>query len=153
MANIAQTVNVLQSMILTDGARMILTPTYHLFEMYAVHQDATFLPVKLDCPVYTLDGQSIPTLSASASRAPDGAIHLSLCNLHASEAFTLPITLTPATSKTITGRILTAETVNAHNAFDRPNEVQPAPFTALSSTTDGFTAHLPARSIVVLRLE
>jgi alpha-L-arabinofuranosidase len=153
MANIAQTVNVLQSMILTDGPRLILTPTYHLFEMYAVHQDATYLPVKLDCPVYTLDGQSIPALSASASRAPDGAIHLSLCNLHATESFNLPITLSPPTSKTITGRILTADTVNAHNTFDRPNAVQPAPFNALSSTTDGFAAQLPARSIVVLRLE
>jgi alpha-N-arabinofuranosidase len=153
MANIAQTVNVLQSMILTDGPRMILTPTYHLFEMYAVHQDATYLPVELDCPDYTIGGQSIPALSASASRASDGAIHLSLCNLHATDAITLPVNLSPATSKTITGRILTADAVNAHNAFDHPDRVRPAPFTELTPTTDGFAAHLPARSIVVLRLQ
>ena len=81
MANIAQTVNVLQAMILTDKEKMLLTPTYHVFEMYKVHQDATFLPVELQSPDYTFGTEKIPMVSASATRAADGsAVHLSLAN-------------------------------------------------------------------------
>ncbi len=122
MANIAQPVNVPQSMILTDRAKMIFTPTCHVFEIYAVHHDATFIPTELTCPDYTVGGQTIPSLSASAS-------------------------------KTSKGRVLTAEAVNAHNTIDHPDEVQPRPFSNVTSTRAGFTARLPARSVVVLRVE
>ena len=153
MANIAQTVNVLQAMILTDHEKMILTPTYHVFEMYTVHQDATFLPTESTSPDYILDGESIPSLSASASRAPDGAIHLSLCNLRADQPLTVQAGFAGATPSAVSGRILTADAVNAHNTFDRPDRIQPAQFSEFTGNSDGFEIRLPARSVVVLRLE
>lgn len=152
MANIAQTVNVLQSMILTDKEKMILTPTYHVFEMFAVHQDSIHLPVELQCADYTLNGDAIPSLSASASKAPNGAIHLSLCNLHATDPVALPVRLTGTSKSNITGRILTANAIHAHNTFDAPNHVQPVPFTAITTTTEGFNVDIPPRSVVVLQL-
>ena len=83
MANIAQVVNVLQAMILTDEDRMLLTPTYWVFEMYKVHQDATRLPVRLASPDYEFDGKKIPALSVSASRDKAGVVHVSIVNAHA----------------------------------------------------------------------
>ncbi|MCX6902584.1 MAG: alpha-N-arabinofuranosidase, partial [Verrucomicrobia bacterium] len=82
MANIAQTINVLQAMILTDKAKMILTPTYHVFEMYAVHQDAKLLPTELQSNDYLMGPDKIPNVSASASRDKAGRIHVTLCNLN-----------------------------------------------------------------------
>jgi alpha-N-arabinofuranosidase len=153
MANIAQTVNVLQAMILTDHEKMILTPTYHVFEMYAVHQDATFLPTDLTCPDYAFERENIPSLSASASRARDGAIHVSLCNLRADQPLTVQTGFAGATPSAVSGRILTADAVNAHNTFDRPDWVQPAQFSEFTANSDGFEVRLAPRSVVVLRLE
>jgi alpha-N-arabinofuranosidase len=81
MANIAQTVNVLQALILTEGEKMVTTPTYHVFEMYKDHQDATLLPIKLTCSSYRHGKKAIPAVSASCSRGDGGTIHLTLCNL------------------------------------------------------------------------
>ena len=83
MANIAQTVNVLQAMILTEREKMLLTPTYHVFEMYKVHHDATRLPLDLESPDYEFDGRKMPALSVSASRDEDGNVHVSIVNAHA----------------------------------------------------------------------
>ena len=80
MANIAQTVNVLQAMILTDKEKMLLTPTYHVFEMFKVHQGGTLLPVELQSPDYAVGAEKIPMVSASATRSADGTVHLSLAN-------------------------------------------------------------------------
>jgi alpha-L-arabinofuranosidase len=108
---IAQTVNVLQAMILTDGEKMVLTPTYHVFEMYAVQQDATPLPAELTCPEYTHGNEVIPLISASSSKAADGTIHVSLCNLHATQGIDVWVELMGTTAKTNRGRILTADAV------------------------------------------
>ena len=81
MANIAQTINVLQAMILTDKEKMILTPTYHVFEMYTVHHDATLLPTELTCGDYQFEQEKIPAVNVSASRDKAGKIHVTLCNL------------------------------------------------------------------------
>ena len=81
MANIAQLVNVLQALILTEGDKMVLTPTYHVFEMYQVHHDATFLPVDVTTDNTTLGAETLPAVSASASRDAQGRVHLSLVNL------------------------------------------------------------------------
>ena len=83
MCNIAQTVNVLQAMILTEGEKMILTPTYHAFEMCKVHQDTKYLPVEIKSPDYTLGDAAIPAVSVSASQADDGTVYVSLVNTHA----------------------------------------------------------------------
>ncbi|MGZ5134341.1 MAG: alpha-N-arabinofuranosidase, partial [Flavitalea sp.] len=81
MANLAQTVNVLQAIILTEGRKMLLTPTYHIFDLYKVHQDAKYLPLKITTPDYTLDNQQIPAVNVSASQDSTGAINISLVNV------------------------------------------------------------------------
>jgi alpha-L-arabinofuranosidase len=153
MANIAQTVNVLQAMILTDKEKMILTPTYHVFEMYTPHFDATLLPAELDSADYVLGDQRVPGLSVSASRDSAGVIHVTICNLNPTTPAELTAELRGAKAQTISGRVLTAESVQAHNTFDRPEIVKPAPFNNCRITEGGFAATLPPRSIVVLALK
>ncbi|HKJ66810.1 MAG TPA: alpha-N-arabinofuranosidase, partial [bacterium] len=137
MANIAQTVNVLQAMVLTRAGEMVLTPTYHVFEMYKVHQNAQLLDAALETPEYEYDGEAIPRVSASASRDQAGTLHLSLCNLDPSSSVTLNCILKNADSGRIAGRILTAETMNAHNSFEAPESIGPAPFTQFEQTSNG----------------
>ncbi len=149
MANIAQTINVLQAMILTDKERMLLTPSYHAFEMYKVHQDQTLIPLELDTPEYSLGGRSVPMLHASASRAASGQVQLSLVNLHASRPATL---LLPPGLGEPSGRILTAPTLSAHNTFEQPELVRPVNFTGFSAEAGSLRIEMPAKSLVVLTL-
>ena len=93
MANIAQTINVLQSMILTDGGKMALTPTYHAFKMYVPFQDATSLPLELSTPDFSAGGKSIPAINASAARAKDGKIYIGIANMDPQDRVNLDIDL------------------------------------------------------------
>jgi alpha-N-arabinofuranosidase len=81
MANLAQCVNVLQAVILTDKTKMLLTPTYYVMQMYSVHQDAKLLPLTINSPLYTFNGETLPALSASASKDKNGFVHVSLVNI------------------------------------------------------------------------
>ena len=153
MANIAQTVNVLQAMILTDKAKILLTPTYHVFEMYAVHHDATLLPADLSCEDYHLGQQQIPALSASASRDKAGKIHVTLCNLNPNASAEVLCQLQGSRAKLSSGRVLTAGQMQAHNTFDAPETIKPAEFREFTRSDEGFTTSLPAKSVVVLELE
>jgi alpha-N-arabinofuranosidase len=153
MANLAQTVNVLQSLILTNGGQMILTPTYHVFEMYKVHQGATLLPADLHCAAYEHNGQSIPSLSLSASRAAQGKVHISICNLDPKQAAALTCHLRGLTPTHIAGRVLTAPAINAHNTFEQAEVVKPAAFDDFKLSGSSLTVNLPARSVVVLEIE
>src|SRR5262245_52327076 len=153
MANIAQTVNVLQAMILTDKDRMLRTPTYWVFEMFKVHQGGTSLPVELQSPDYAFGSERIPMLSAAATRASDGsAVHLSLANGSPTKAATLSVKLSGLAPKTVAGRVLTAPAMNAHNTFDAPNTVQPAAFSGAALKGGALEVTLPAKSVVVLAL-
>lgn len=151
-ANIAQMVNVLQTMILTDGPKMARTPTYWVFEMYKVHQGATSLPVELTTPDYVMGGDRIPAVSASASRDTAGKIHLSLVNSNPHEALTVSCRLQGAAAKMVTGRVLTAPAMNACNTFDAPDAVHPAAFTGATLDGSMLTVALPAKSVVMLEL-
>ncbi len=153
MANIAQTVNVLQAMILTKGEKMILTPTYHVFEMYKVHHDATLLPVELHCNDYQFGNDKIPALNVSASKDNSGRIHISLCNLDPSNAAEVRCALEGAEPKGMFGRVLTAEDITAHNTFENPQVVKPATFSDFELEGNIFTTTLPAKSVVVLAIE
>ena len=153
MANIAQMVNVLQAMILTDKEKMLLTPTYHVFEMFKVHQGATSLPLVLATPDYVVGTNKIPAVSASVSRDKAGRLHVSLANCDAQRAISVTGRLTGVTARSVTGRILTAPTINAHNTFAAPNTVKPAPFTGATLAGDTLTVMLPAKSVVVLELK
>lgn len=152
MANIAQTVNVLQAMILTDGPKMLVTPTYHVFEMYKPHQGATLLPVWLDAERYSYKDDSIPAVSVSASRGTDGAMTVTLCNLDPSQERPVQAELRGASVSEIRGRVLTGAAINSHNTFDAPETVVPAPFDDHKVTAAGWQTTLPPRSVVVLEM-
>lgn len=153
MANIAQLINVLQAMILTDKEKMIVTPSYHVFEMYSVHQDATFLPDDLQSADYQSGEQKIPAINCSASRDQAGKIHVSLCNLDPNRVADVSCELQGAKAQKISGRVLTSPEMNAHNSFERPDAVRPTQFSGFKITETGFVATLPAKSVVVLELE
>ncbi len=153
MANIAQTVNVLQAMILTDKEKMVLTPTYHVFEMYKVHQGATLIPVELNAPQYTLAQAAIPALSASASRDSSGKLHLSIVNLDPNHEAQVSTKLAGASPKNVAGRILTAQAINGRNTFENPDAVRPAAFSGARIQGDQVILNLPSKSVVVLEIE
>ncbi len=153
MANIAQMVNVLQAMILTDNEKMTVTPSYWVFEMDTVHHDATLLPSELQCVDYVFGDKAIPALSASASRDQAGKIHVTLCNLNPNQSIDLPCELPGARAGKISGRVLTAPEMTAHNTFDHPDNVKPDEFKAFKLTATGFAVTLPAKSVVVLEVE
>jgi alpha-N-arabinofuranosidase len=152
MANIAQTVNVLQAMVLTDKEKMLLTPTYHVFEMYKVHQGATSLPVELTTPDYVLGDSRIPAVGATASRNTAGKIHLSLVNTDPKRPAEVACTLSGVTAKAVSGRILTAPAINSHNTFASPDTVRPQRFAGAKLDGGGLKVSLPPRSVVVLEL-
>ncbi|SFP65505.1 alpha-N-arabinofuranosidase [Salibacterium halotolerans] len=152
MANIAQMVNVLQAMVHTDKDNMFLTPTYHVFHMYQVHQDAALLPLHIDAGQ---DGAArmYPQIHGSASRRDDGRVHISLCNLDAEEAAHITLDTRGLTDGlSWKGTILSADHKDAHNTFDDPEHVRPEAFHDFK--TDGRTAELrlPPMSVVVLAL-
>jgi alpha-N-arabinofuranosidase len=155
MANIAQTINVLQAMILTEGDRMALTPTYHVFELYTVHHDAVLLPLTFEGaqPRYEYQGQSIPAVSGSASRDKEGRIHITLTNLDPNRGRTVSGEITGAHVSRVSGRVLTAAAMNAHNTFDQPTAVQPAPFSGARVSGDKITVDLPPKSVVLVELQ
>lgn len=153
MANLAQTVNVLQSLVLTQGNKMLLTPTYHVFDLYKVHQDAKLLPLQLNVPDYQYGDQKIPAVNASASVDSTGTIHISLVNLDA--AHTIPVTTTISGSNwhTVEGQVLTAAKFTDINTFDQPGNIRPVPFSHARKEGDQLVANLPPLSVVVLTLK
>ena len=153
MANIAQTNNVLQAMILTRGKEMIVTPTYHVFEMFKVHQGATMLPSDLVCHHYQFQNQQIPALVTSASKDAAGMVHISICNLNPNKDSRLECLLEDYSPKNVTGRILTAEKMTDHNTFENPNVVRPVSFGSAKVDGNLMTATIPAKSVVVLAIK
>jgi alpha-N-arabinofuranosidase len=154
MANIAQTINVLQALILTESGsdRIILTPTYHVFDMYKVHQDATLLPLDLRCGEYAYGEYSMPSLSGSASRDQAGRVHLSLCNVNPNQSADVRCEVRGMALNAIRGRVLTADRMNAHNTFDAPEQVRPGEFQGATISDNRVTFTLPPMSVTVLEL-
>ncbi|MEI9994372.1 MAG: alpha-L-arabinofuranosidase C-terminal domain-containing protein [Rhizomicrobium sp.] len=153
MANIAQMVNVLQAMILTDGPHMVLTPTYHVFRMFRPFQDATFLPVDVVAPRYALGGVSVPAVSVTAARTTDGAIAIALVNLDPNHAMPISVPIAGTPARHASGEILTASAMDARNTFSAPDAVHPVAFSGASIADGVLSLTLPAKSVVVLRLE
>ncbi len=152
MANIAQIVNVLQSMILTQDDRMVLTPTYHVFEMYRVHQDATYVPLQLIADTKTIRGRELPLVSASASQK-EGRTHITLANIDLDASRNVRINLGDARAKSVSARILTAPAITAYNSFEQPDTVRPQPFTAARVSGNELTLTLPPHSILVVEVK
>ncbi len=152
MANIAQMINVLQAMVLTDKDKMILTPTYHVFDMYKVHQDATSLPVDFTSPSYVFGTTTLPALSVSASKDATGKVHVSIVNIDPHHDLPLSLSLPGLAAKTVTGRILTAPALDTYNSFDAPHRIEPAPFKGASLKAGQLTLTVPSKSVLVLEL-
>ncbi|GAB3891871.1 alpha-L-arabinofuranosidase C-terminal domain-containing protein [Larkinella knui] len=153
MANLAQVVNVLQAVILTEGTKIVLTPTYHVLEMYNVHQDATLLPIDISTSDYTFEKEKLPAVSASASRDKAGKTHVSLVNIHAGQPQTVTVNLKGMKASGVTGRILASSKVQDHNTFDNANKVKPVAFSDAKLSGDELTVILPPASVVVLELQ
>ena len=152
MANIAQMVNVLQAMVLTDGPRMVLTPTYHVFDLFQVFQDATFLPLDVRTPPYRLDSISVRAVVGGAGRGMDGATYVALVNLDPGRAASVQVTVAGMRPTAVAGRIITAATMDARNSFEHPDVVHPTDFTGATVNGETLRVPLPAKSIVVLSL-
>jgi alpha-N-arabinofuranosidase len=153
MANIAQTINVLQAVILTEGSKMVLTPTYHAFKMYTVHQDAELLELDLKSPKYTLGDESLPQVTATASVDSEGKIHISLCNLSPNESAEVECELRGTDKTSVTGTVLTSDKMNAHNTFEDPERVTIKVFDGAAIAEGKLKVKLPAMSIVTLEVK
>ena len=161
MANIAQIANVLQSMILTKDDKMVLTPTYHVFKMYNVHQDATYIPLDVQCENREVrarmgrDGETrtLPMLGATASKAADGTVHISLSNVDLENKNEVTIDLAGLSVKTVTGQILTCKKITDKNTFENPDVVKPAAFKDAKISKGKLTVKMPPMSIVALELK
>jgi alpha-N-arabinofuranosidase len=153
VANLAQTVNVLQAVILTKDDKMVLTPTYHVFRMFKVHQDARLLKTDLVCEDYVLGNRSIPAISASASIDKEGKVHISIANLNPNKEIMLDCPLIGETFKNVTGEVLTAKEMNAHNTFENTEAVKPASFNGYKLKDGILTVTMPPKSVVVLKLK
>jgi alpha-N-arabinofuranosidase len=153
MANLAQTVNVLQAVVLTNEDKMVLTPTYHVMEMFTVHHDATLLPIDLKTGDYSFGADKLPAISASASKDQQGLTHISLVNLDANNAQDVSVDIRGAKFSSVTGRVLTSQKLQDFNSFEQPDKVKPAAFKDASLSASTLKIKLPPHSVVVLELK
>jgi alpha-N-arabinofuranosidase len=149
MANIAQMINVLQAVILTEGEKMLLTPTYHVFEMYQVHQGAQLVPLELEDAAGTDGAAALPPLHCSASRRADG-LHVSLVNLDPTRPADVRLL---GNVQRVAGRVLTSSQMTGRNTFEAQGQVRPAAFEGAARRGDELTLRLPAKSVTVLAVE
>jgi alpha-N-arabinofuranosidase len=169
MANIAQVVNVLQSMILTDQegtGHMVLTPTYHVFEMYTPFMEATYLPLDIESETIKVrheyftamdetrsDGyRTLPLLSASSAKTKDGSLVLALTNVSLDKDQTITINIDGFAAKSVSGRILTSKSVADYNDFEHPDRVAPREYKDAKLKKGELTVKVPAKSLIVLTI-
>jgi alpha-N-arabinofuranosidase len=154
MTNIAQTINVLQAMILTKGEKMILTPSYHVFEAYKRHQGAQSVKVLIETPAAD-DGSKLPLVSGSAS-VKDGQLFLTLTNVHIDQAVDVEVVILGADHPSVRGakgRQIAGKDVHEYNDFDHPETVRPADMQPFWKGGDRSALRLPAHSVSALDLE
>lgn len=152
MTNIAQMINVLQAMILTDKDKMVLTPTYHVYKMYVPFQDATFVPVSFDAGTYAQGDIKLPRVDAIAARDAQGKLWLAVTNLDPAKPVTIQAALAGAKASGAKGQVLTAPRVDAVNTFEAPEAVSPKAYAAKAGAS-GLDLKIPAKSILVVQLE
>jgi alpha-N-arabinofuranosidase len=151
-AALAQTINVLQSLILTDKDKMLLTPTYYIFDMYKVHQDARYLPIKINSPDYEVDGKKIAAINVSASQDASGKIHISLVNLDLHNNITISTSLKDIQWKSVSGQILNSANITDINTFQQPDKLHLDKFTGAKKDGNNLVVVIPAKSAVTLEL-
>ncbi len=153
VANLAQTINVLQAIILTKEEKMILTPTYHVMEMYNVHQDAKLIPLSIKTNEYAVGSEKLPAVSASASIDKNGVTHISLVNIDAKNAQEITLKSMGVEYKTISGRILTSSKLQDYNSFEQADKIKPSPFNGARLKGNTIQVKLPPFSVVVLEIK
>jgi alpha-N-arabinofuranosidase len=137
--------------ILTDEEKLILTPTYHVLDMYKVHQDAVLIPLEIKTGEYTFGDEKLPAISVSASQK-DGNINISLVNIHAKESIEVVVELGSPVS-IVSGQILKAAKIDAHNTFENPQNIRPIKFEGAKISGNTMKVKLPPVSVVVLSLK
>lgn len=153
MANIAQMVNVLQSLILTDGPKMVLTPTYYVYEMFKVHHSATLIPVSIKSPLYQYEGKSLPAVNVSASRDKAGKIHITLVNVNPKQETEVECDIKGVSKFSKgTGRIITAKELNSFNSFDKSDNVVSSDYNNFDVTGTKVKINIPSKSVVMIEL-
>jgi alpha-L-arabinofuranosidase len=153
MANIAQTINVLQAMILTKDDEIVKTPSFYVFKMYKVHHDATLLPAVIETELYTVNEESIPAISASTSKSDEGNIHITLSNLNPDKSQKVICELRGMDNATFEkGEIITAEKINSYNDFGKEEEVFIDTFNDIEIVDNTIYINLPSKSIVMIQL-
>ncbi|RZJ85534.1 MAG: alpha-N-arabinofuranosidase [Massilia sp.] len=153
LTTIAQMVNVLQAMILTDKEKMVLTPTYYAFQMYVPFQDARSLPLAIkDNTRYNLGSTTIAGVSASAARARDGKVYLSLVNTDPNKAVDVAVTIAGTRLNGATGKVLTSTAMDAHNSFQSPQVIKPAAFST-RATGGSLAINVPPKALIVVSLD
>ena len=153
MANIAQMVNVLQAMILTRGEKMIVTPTYHVFDLYQVHQGAALIPTQVQTPDYVFGAVQLPAIHASASRSDRGALQVSIVNLDPQRAVRVSLDPQGMAVQRAQGRLLTAREMDAHPDFDAPDRIAPARLDGITVAGGSTQVLIPAKSVAVVELQ
>lgn len=154
MANLAQTVNVLQAVIMTEGGKMWLTPTYHVMDMYKVHQDAVLLETEtIACETLALDDKSFGTISVSASKDVSGKIHVTLVNMHPESAAAIVLEITDSPLHSIHATLLTSGRVDDHNTVDKPDYVSPVDFPELMINGGRVQFKIPPFSVCQLKIQ
>jgi alpha-L-arabinofuranosidase len=152
MANIAQMINVLQAMILTDKEKMVLTPTYYVYKMYVPFQDATFVPATFDAGKFTHDGIMLPRIDAIAGKDKAGKLWLAITNVDPNQSAEIELSLVGMNAKSAAGETLSASKVDSVNTFDAPNTVVPKPISAKAQ--DGkLTLKLEPKTVAVVAIE
>jgi alpha-N-arabinofuranosidase len=152
MANIAQMINVLQAMILTDKDKMLLTPTYYVYKMYVPFQDAQSIPLKLQAGEYTFGDTILPRVDGVAARGKDGKVWLALTNVDPNRPAVIDADVTGVSPRSAVGEVLTAERVDTVNTFEHPNAVIPKPV-SVQAAGGKLRLRLPPKSVTVVRLE
>lgn len=152
-ANLAQIVNVLQSVILTNEEKMLLTPTYHVMKMYNVHQDALLVPISIESPSYNFQGKQLTAVSASASKDATGALNISLTNIDYSKPHEVTINLRGEDFSKISGKILSSAKINDHNTFEQPDKVAVKDFSGAKLEKGVLKLIIPAYSVIVLNVK
>ncbi len=151
MTNIAQMVNALQAMIVTEGPKMVLTPTYHVYKMYVPFQDATFLPISFNAGVYKFDKITLPKVDAIAAKGKDGKIWLALINLDPKNNTNITANIPGITATSAVGEVLTAANFNTINNFEAPNAVAPKAYSA-KAENGSLVLRLAPHSVTVVEL-
>src|SRR5688572_11378129 len=152
MANLAQMVNVLQALVLTDKEKMLLTPTYHVFDLYQDHQGATLLPTRVETPDYSFNDVKIPSLSASASRGAQGAITLSVVNIDPRRDANVEIEIRGFVPRAAQGQAITARSMDSRPEFGKADPLTPATLDSIAVRRGIVNFVAPAKSVVVLNI-